>query len=264
MFHLFSIAAVGLVAASTVAGVVIPRRDPPQGWNFAILEPYQTYHTRYLALDCQDKHSQAFFDQCCHPLLASQNLTDRPAQCIPSVSKSSSAAPASSTHPATSTASSHSATSTVVAAPTKPAATSSAAPAPHTTAKPTTTSKSAAPKATTTAAAGGSGSGQTFTGGVATFFFQGGVAGACGTVHKDTDFVAAIDQTRYGNSGDKSALCGRQVAITNKKNGNSVTVTIADDCPTCINENSIDLSESAFKQIATEEEGEVPIEWHFL
>lgn len=67
----------------------------------------------------------------------------------------------------------------------------------------------------------------------ATFFFQNGVAGACGTVHQDSDLIAAIgsltlvllvitdcliDQNRYGNSGLKSELCGQKVKITNPAN----------------------------------------------
>ena len=91
----------------------------------------------------------------------------------------------------------------------------------------------------------------------ATFFTQNGVAGACGTVHQDSDMIAAIDESRYGNSGQKSALCGRKVKILNPANGKSVTVTIADDCPTCKNSNSIDLSVSAFTQIATKAQGMV-------
>ncbi|KAE9407913.1 barwin-like endoglucanase, partial [Gymnopus androsaceus JB14] len=99
---------------------------------------------------------------------------------------------------------------------------------------------------------------QTYSGGVATFFYQNGVAGACGTVHSDDDLIAAIDQTRYGDPSQVSSLCGKKVTITNTNNQKTVTVTIADDCPTCDNENSIDLSVRAFTQIATEEEGEVP------
>lgn len=72
-----------------------------------------------------------------------------------------------------------------------------------------------------------------------------------------------MDQRRYGDPGKQSALCGKQVHIKNTKNGKTVTVTVADDCPTCENENSIDLSVGAFTQIATEEEGMVPIEWYF-
>ncbi|KAJ3868911.1 RlpA-like double-psi beta-barrel-protein domain-containing protein-containing protein [Lentinula novae-zelandiae] len=98
----------------------------------------------------------------------------------------------------------------------------------------------------------------------ATYFLQNGVAGACGTVHSDSDFIAAMDQTRYGDSGDVSPLCGKYVKITNILNQKTVTVQVADDCPTCNNENSIDLSQGAFTQIATIDEGEVPITWEYV
>ena len=91
----------------------------------------------------------------------------------------------------------------------------------------------------------------------ATFFYQNGVAGACGTVHSDSDLIAAMDSERYGSG----SLCGQQVTITNTDNGKSVTVTIADECPTCTNGNSIDLSTGAFDQIADESSGIVPISW---
>jgi len=89
----------------------------------------------------------------------------------------------------------------------------------------------------------------------------------------------AIDVDRYGDTGRKSGLCGKRVQITNTKNGKvlesfvssdfltitffsqSVTVTVADACPTCQNGNSIDLSRGAFTKIATESEGEVPSEF---
>ncbi|KAJ3850358.1 barwin-like endoglucanase [Lentinula lateritia] len=105
---------------------------------------------------------------------------------------------------------------------------------------------------------------EVFTGGNATYFLQNGVAGACGTVHSDSDFIAAMDQTRYGDSGDVSPLCGKYVKITNILNQKTVTVQVADDCPTCNNENSIDLSQGAFTQIATIDEGEVPITWEYV
>jgi rare lipoprotein A (peptidoglycan hydrolase) len=72
-----------------------------------------------------------------------------------------------------------------------------------------------------------------------------------------------MDQARYGNAGNASPLCGKQVIITNTQNGKTVTVTVADDCPTCSNSNSIDLSVAAFKTIADESEGVVPISWVF-
>ncbi|KAG2041595.1 RlpA-like double-psi beta-barrel-protein domain-containing protein-containing protein [Suillus americanus] len=100
-------------------------------------------------------------------------------------------------------------------------------------------------------------------GGFATYFYQNGLAGACGTVHSDSDFICAIDQARYGNSGETSPLCGQQVQITNTDNGNTVVVTIADDCPTCANENSIDLSVAAFEALASLSVGDIPITWSF-
>jgi len=102
------------------------------------------------------------------------------------------------------------------------------------------------------------------TGGSATFFLQNGVAGACGTVHLDTDPIAALDVVLYGDTGVQSPHCGQKVQITNTENGKQVTVTVADACPSCNSANSIDLSVGAFTQIATEAEGIVPITWEFL
>jgi len=315
------------VVASVVSAGLVPRRDPPAGWNFAVLEDYQTYHTRYLALGCEFQHGKPLFDECCHPHLNSQTLSDFPAECTPSPAAMSSAALAEPTSTVstpndsddsgvetvtvTSTSSAPGPTSssddngddededcdpedegddddeptsstTPAAAPApspspeEPKSSSTPAPAPSSTPEPSkstpapspapaaaetpkpSSSSSEAPAPSSSPSSGGD-SGD-ITGGVATFFFQGGNAGACGTVHQDSDFVAAIDSARY-NGG---ALCGKQVQITNSNNGNSVTVTIADECPTCNNGNSIDLSVGAFTQLATEEEGEVPIKWHFL
>ena len=39
-------------------------------------------------------------------------------------------------------------------------------------------------------------------------------------------------------------------------------MTVADACPTCGDQNDLDLSVGAFTQIATEAEGEVPSEYH--
>lgn len=67
-----------------------------------------------------------------------------------------------------------------------------------------------------------------------------------------------MDQSRYGNSGNASPLCGQQVQITNQINGNTVVVTIADDCPTCQNSNSIDLSVAAFQALDDLSVGDLP------
>ncbi|KDR68843.1 hypothetical protein GALMADRAFT_215445 [Galerina marginata CBS 339.88] len=106
--------------------------------------------------------------------------------------------------------------------------------------------------------------GTVMTGGFATFFSQGGVAGACGTVHQDSDLIGAIDVARYGNPGTQSSLCFHQARITNVNNGKSVTITITDVCVSCQNNNSFDLSTGAFSAIASLSDGIIPITWEFL
>jgi rare lipoprotein A (peptidoglycan hydrolase) len=68
----------------------------------------------------------------------------------------------------------------------------------------------------------------------------------------------------YGDTGKQSQFCGRQIEIHNTNNGKSVVATVADACPTCNNQNSLDLSVGAFEQIATQAEGLVPIKWKFV
>ncbi|PPR03622.1 hypothetical protein CVT24_007738 [Panaeolus cyanescens] len=249
-----------LALSASVSALVAPRATPPKGWNTAALEPYDTYHDRYLALQCNLKHNTKFFDDCCHPLLAKQKLSSLPSQCTPKGSQTNlddqdcdddddddvPVAPVTSKAPAKSTPTA----TTKAKAPAK----TTPAPAPKNPAPSPATPK---PKVASSASA-------VNTGGFATFFYQNNNAGACGKVHSDNDMIAAIDADRYGDLGKKSSLCGKKVSLTNTKNGKSVTVTIADACPTCKNSNSIDLSVGAFKAIATLNEGMVPISWNFV
>jgi hypothetical protein len=324
MFALLPLATIALSAVSAVNGFVAPRRAPPPGWRSDLLESYQVYHTRYLAVGCNVKHNTKFFDACCHPMKKGETLAkNRPAQCVPSPSAASSASAAEPTSTVTTPEDDDDEyddcdeedddvpSSTAVAAPTAAPSTeddddedceeweeddddvtSSLAPSstkviqtPTSTKVPTPTSTKVAiptstkvasttptkPTATSTKAPATPSptkaptpNAQTFTDGFATFYYQGGVAGACGDKHSDNDLIAAMDTRRYGFTGKKSDLCGQKVQITNPKNGKSVTVTIADACPTCENKNSIDLSVKAFNSIATPAEGMVNIHWKFL
>ncbi|KAH9005273.1 plant expansin [Lactarius hatsudake] len=241
MVRVLSITSLALVAVSAVSGLVVPRLSPPNGWETDILEPYDQYHERYMALQCQDKHGQPFFDQCCHPLLATQKLESRPPQCIPDDcdDRSNDAVNLPSSNP-----------TNVTPTPTH------VSPKPTDTPKPSSSTSSTPPTASHTP--------DVNAGGQATFFYQKGVAGACGKVHSDDDLICAMDQLRYGDSGARSALCDQKVRITNTKNGKTVTVTVADDCPTCLNKNSIDLSRAAFEAIAPLDDGVAPIEWSFV
>ncbi|CAE6438482.1 unnamed protein product [Rhizoctonia solani] len=135
--------------------------------------------------------------------------------------------------------------------------------------KPTPSSSPAAEAQPTTSAYApattpSSGSSETYSGGYATYFYQNGVAGACGTVHSDSDYIVAADYRRYGDLSKQSDLCGKKVLITNTKNGKTVTCTVADACPTCANGNSLDLSKGAFEAIAPLDDGMVPIEYTFI
>ncbi|GAA5912669.1 hypothetical protein JCM5296_006050 [Sporobolomyces johnsonii] len=91
--------------------------------------------------------------------------------------------------------------------------------------------------------------------GQATYFYQGGVAGACGTVHSDSDYIVALDSAMYG-SGE---YCGKSLTIYG--NGNSVTATVADECPSCASSGSLDLSLAAFEALASTSVGVVSITW---
>jgi post-segregation antitoxin (ccd killing protein) len=100
--------------------------------------------------------------------------------------------------------------------------------------------------------------GQVYPGGVGTFMPQSGV-GACGRVYPDSAHVAALDVRRYSG-----AWCGKALNVTNTQNGKSVVITVADECVTCANANSLDLSVGAFTTIAATAQGQVPISWTLL
>lgn len=121
--------------------------------------------------------------------------------------------------------------------------------APTTTWTPTT---SAYVEAAATTAASSSSSG-TYSG-EATYFFQNGVAGACGNVNSDSAYIVAIDSAMYSSS-----LCGKSLTISG--NGKSVTATVADECPSCASSGSIDLSVGAFTALADESAGVVEVTW---
>lgn len=279
MYGLITYAALAVTAVSSVSGYIVPRASPPKGWLTNYLEDYQVYHTRYLALECQNKHKTSFFDACCHPLLATETLASaRPKQCIPSASASASASAAEPTSTVTTPGDGDddddcddeptSTTTQLIAKPTTTKATTvhkvtTTTHKPTTTTHKPTTTKTTAKPTTTTKSGSGSGIGVIHTGGFATFFEQGGVKGACEHLHKDSDFVVALDSRLYGNTGRVSPDCGRQVLIKNPANGHTVKAIVADACPTCETKQSLDLSHAAFKALAAFSVGMMPITWEF-
>ncbi|CAD6580832.1 MAG: hypothetical protein CYPHOPRED_001367 [Cyphobasidiales sp. Tagirdzhanova-0007] len=94
--------------------------------------------------------------------------------------------------------------------------------------------------------------------GKATYFYQGGQAGACEHYNSDSSKVVALDSRLYNYS-----YCGKKVVITNTANGKTVVATVADECPGCSSTYSLDLSVGAFTAIGNENTGVLPITWYF-
>ncbi|GAA5939756.1 RlpA-like double-psi beta-barrel domain-containing protein [Sporobolomyces koalae] len=124
-------------------------------------------------------------------------------------------------------------------------------------------SKSAAAAAATSAAnnnGGGGGSGKTYTGGIATFFYQNGVAGNCGQVNSDSTLLVALPTATY----DNGSHCGKYVTITRSDTGKQINALVADSCPTCNNNACLDLSWGAFSALGgTQDMGVFDITWQF-
>lgn len=276
-----------VLAFSVASAAVLPlARDvqaPPGYWSG--LENYGTYSARYTALSCQTQHNTTFFAKCCHPMLKTETLADRPAECNPANTEeecdddeSSSAAPAATPAPATpapagalapapaqqksSSSSTHSSSATP--APSPPpvvnAAPKPAAPAP----KPSPPApKPAAPSPAPAPAPAAASPSNEITGGFGTWFTQNGVAGACGTVHSDSDLIVALDEQAYGPGCGNSVHCGKTITITDLATGNTAQGTVADCCPTCTNFGSVDMSTGLFQKFAPLSVGELNIKYVF-
>jgi hypothetical protein len=296
MIGILSTTAIAFTIAGSVSALVIPRAPKqPDGWATHFLEPYGQYHRRYLAINCQGQHGTQFFDDCCHPLLATETLeTARPAKCIPTTdetdSEPSDASDDSQDDGEVSTPDADSTPAPVSLVSNGGGNQDGGAPQDAPTDdgskkgkgkggnnQSSSQSTGGDQPAPTDGGDGGDGGSSNksptdtvggivgdITGGFATFYEQEGKAGACGDMHSDDDFIAALDFRRYGNVDQKSDTCGKRVHIVNNNNGKSVDVVVADACPTCENENCIDLSHAAFNSIATPEEGMVPITWSFV
>ncbi|ORY83498.1 RlpA-like double-psi beta-barrel-protein domain-containing protein-containing protein [Leucosporidium creatinivorum] len=126
-----------------------------------------------------------------------------------------------------------------------------------------TTSVAPSSTSTTTSAATTSSAASSVTPftGQATFFYQYGVAGACGNVNADSTPLVALDWRLYGNLNQESQYCGRSLTITNTDNGKSVVAIVADACPSCASQYSLDLSTGAFDAIGDQDTGVLPISW---
>lgn len=234
-----SFVALALGALALGRSIPLAKRTGKDHW-WSMLEPYDQYHTRYMALSCETQHGQPFFDLCCHPRLKNVDLSTIPEQCIPADDECDDDDDDQGSDPGPATPA-QTPTHTPAPAPTpKPKPTQ--APTPTTTHHTTTTSAHSPVKTS------GSGHG--------TWFTQNGNAGACGNYNKDSSFVVALDSRIYTQS-----LCGKTIHLTNTDNGHTVTAIVADECPTCASSHSVDLSVAAFKALAAQSVGDIPISW---
>ncbi|PLW37181.1 hypothetical protein PCASD_11130 [Puccinia coronata f. sp. avenae] len=94
----------------------------------------------------------------------------------------------------------------------------------------------------------------------ATYFFQEGGIGACGTANSDSTPLVALPPGLYANG----AHCGKSVKIINTSNGQSVTAKVQDMCPGCPSATSLDMSTGAYDAIGSRDTGVLPIQWGFM
>ncbi|KAI5824221.1 barwin-like endoglucanase [Schizophyllum commune Tattone D] len=93
--------------------------------------------------------------------------------------------------------------------------------------------------------------------GRATYYLPENNYGACGTRIKNTDYAVALSSDQYGGGSH----CGKKLKAS--YNGHSVTVTVRDLCPGCA-ANSLDLTSSAFQQLAALSVGNIPVTWNWV
>ncbi|EZG10889.1 hypothetical protein A7C99_0281 [Trichophyton rubrum] len=94
-----------------------------------------------------------------------------------------------------------------------------------------------------------------------TIYYQMGAAGSCGAVHGDGDYIVALGPNYM--KGPKSPYCGRRISAKNTSNGKTVTVTVADTCPTC-GPGDIDFALGPWNALTNNASpGVFPLSWHF-
>ncbi|GAA6036500.1 hypothetical protein JCM8097_003536 [Rhodosporidiobolus ruineniae] len=106
-----------------------------------------------------------------------------------------------------------------------------------------------------------SSSGKTYSGGMATYYYQNNNAGACGDYNSNSAIIVALPSSTYANG----KYCGKTLTITRTSSGKTLKAKVADECPTCENAASLDLSFGAYAALGgTEKEGQFEITWQFV
>lgn len=155
------------------------------------------------------------------------------------------------------------ASSTPAPAPPAPSTSTSPSyePAPTTPSAPTTPASSSTTSSTPASTSSSSGGGEEFNGQVT--FYEVGL-GACGWTNSDDELVAALNWEQWDQFGSESngnPACNKKATLNYE--GKSVTVKIVDKCMGC-KYGDLDLSPSAFKQLAPESVGRMEMSWSFV
>ncbi|GAA6044389.1 hypothetical protein JCM8097_002083 [Rhodosporidiobolus ruineniae] len=70
--------------------------------------------------------------------------------------------------------------------------------------------------------------------------------------------ICALASSLY----DSGSYCAKKIKMTREGKG-EIEVTVADRCPGCDGEGSVDLSVAAYNKLGTEDEGTFAISWYF-
>ncbi|KAH8900454.1 hypothetical protein GQ53DRAFT_835491 [Thozetella sp. PMI_491] len=104
-----------------------------------------------------------------------------------------------------------------------------------------------------------------------TVYLQNGVAGSCGAVHADGDYIVALSHA-YMQHQYKNYHCGKRVRVYNtgsddvnvKGKGLNVVAVVADSCDGC-GTDDIDLSIGAWNSVTQKSAYSVfKAQWHFM
>ncbi|PBK62485.1 hypothetical protein ARMSODRAFT_1024896 [Armillaria solidipes] len=92
--------------------------------------------------------------------------------------------------------------------------------------------------------------------GEATWYTPNGGVGACGAPMQNSDHIVALSSDQYA----AGAHCWKHIGVHYQ--GNFVDATTGDLCPSC-GHNGIDLSLSAFEELAPLDDGRIQITWNY-
>ncbi|MGW2373470.1 cysteine/serine endopeptidase inhibitor [Kitasatospora sp. NPDC001683] len=99
--------------------------------------------------------------------------------------------------------------------------------------------------------------------GTATYYNDAG-NGACGTpINASTDLLVAVPAAYWTAANPNSDPLCQGVSVQVTYNGTTITVPVADKCPTC-DPAHIDLSAPAFQQLADPNLGVINVTWTFV